>query len=368
MPAQPPPFDPNELAEWLVQGLKETLSYRFKKAIDRERLMDLLKSKVPNRNQVVHLALRQAFQQGGFSFEELKQGDALFYMIRKKFRTVPEGQTVRRLLLIPGFGDSPGSWLFSFGFAKRELAKRFDEILLVDFPGYSGFLAKHEMVSSMTMLLSVINTVCEHHPPTVIVGHSLGGWLAGKVSQNLRKPLEHLFLMAPSGLIPEFERKAFGDFIVKNQDLEVEELLGLIMHEPKRYHEMIKDDLKAFYSRKQVKEFVESVKSNEFINPSLPFRAKKLTVVWGENDRFVPSQWIRYWVESYGEYLDAYLLKETGHVPQIECPRTTAQVFLHALLGKESTSGQGWRKIQSRKKDFNVSPNLTHDPSSKFLT
>ena len=352
MSFQTPPFDPNELADWLVQGLKETLSYRLKKTLDREKWQELLRSKIPNRNQVIHFALKKAFVQTGFSFEELKQGDALFYIIRKKFREVLEGQTTRRLILVPGFGDSPNSWFAPFIFSKRELAKRFDEILILDFPGYSGFLSKHEMVTSMTILLNVVKMICEAHPPTVLMGHSLGGWLAGKTAQSLRIPADHLILVAPSGLIPEFERESFADFIVRNQNLSAEELLELIVHEPKRYHEFIKEEVKAFYSQSNVKEFVQSVALHHFIDPALPFRAKKLTVIWGEDDRFVPSQWMRYWVENYGEFLDAYLLKHTGHVPQIECPRSMAQVFLHALIGKSGLSGKGWKKIQSRKNEF----------------
>lgn len=366
MSSKTPPFDPNELADWLVQGFKETLSYRLKNVLDREKWAELVKSKIPNKNQVIHLALKKAFQQAGFKFEELKQGDAVFFILRKTLREVPEGHAVRRFVLVPGFGDSPATWLASFAFANRELSKRFDEILVIDFPGYSGFLAKHELVASMTILLSVVKTVCEANPPSVLVGHSLGGWLAGRVAQNLKVPMDHLILIAPSGLIPEFERKAFGEFIVNNQALSAEDLLSLIVHEPKKYHEFVRDEIRTFYSQKGVKDFVESVARDQFINPSLPFSARKLTVLWGENDRFVPSQWIRFWVENYGEYLDAYLIKDTGHIPQMESPRTMVQVIFHAITGRAGNSGSKWKKIQNRRKEFRFDAKLTH--SARLLT
>ena len=353
MSTQKPPFDPNALAEWLVEGLKETVSYRVKQTLDREKWVDYFRSKVPTRNAAVHFALKQVFERTGFKFEELKQGDAKFYLVRKSFREVKPGQALRRLVIIPGFGDSPASWLPVFTLSIRELERRFDEVVVLDFPGYMGFLSEHAMVPSMDILLGVTKMVCEIYPPTVMIGHSLGGWLAGKVAQSNPKLMEHLILIAPSGLIPtREERERFGKFILSNQDLAIEDLLGRIMHAPKKYHEFLSDDVKAFFAKAGVKEFVESVGEHHFIDQTKPFSARKLTVIWGEHDHFVPSQGMRDWVEFYGTYLDAYILKDTGHVPQLERPLATSEVIFHAVLGKPSQEGKHWKKIQTRRQEW----------------
>jgi pimeloyl-ACP methyl ester carboxylesterase len=352
MSKQTSPFDPNEFAEWLLDGLKEVVRYRVRQTLDRERWMEFFRSRMPNKNQVVHLALKQAFLANGFVFEDLKQGEATFHLIRKTWRAPAPGRAVRRLLFVPGFGDSPGSWLPLFTISQRELAQKFDEVLVIDFPGYMGFLSHHDMVASMSMLLSVLRTVIESNPPTVLMGHSLGGWLAAKTAQESARMMEHLILLAPSGLVPPEERKSFGDFIVKNQELSLPELLELVVYDAKRFGPVLSKEFKDFYERPAIREFVESVQEEQFLDPSAPIKARKISLIWGDHDAFVPTHWMRHWIEHYGEFLDAYLLKDTGHIPQMERPFVTAQVILHALFEKGGVEGRGWKKVQARRREY----------------
>jgi pimeloyl-ACP methyl ester carboxylesterase len=349
---QTSPFDPNEFAEWMLEGLRETLKYRVRQTLSRDRWVEAVKARIPNQNQVLHFALRQAFERAGFKFEELKQGDAVFYVIRKTLREVPPGEKIRRLVFVPGLGDSPGSWLPFFTLSKGELTRKFDEVLVIDFPGYMGFLSHHEMVSSMEILLGVVRMVCHLYPPSVLMGHSLGAWLAGKTAQQFPQVIDQFIAIAPSGLITPEERRIFGDFIVRNQGLTLEELLELIVYDPKKFGPLLNRDFKDFYERPSIKNFVDSVQDEHFIDGSQPFMARKITVIWGDADRFVPTHWVRNWIESYGEYLDAYLLKKTGHIPQMERPMVTSKVLAHALNGDRSNEGFGWTRIQTRRNEF----------------
>jgi pimeloyl-ACP methyl ester carboxylesterase len=366
---EPGNFDPNELAKWLYDGLRETIAYRLKQTFNREMILARLQEKIPNQNQVIHFVLRQIFEKNGFSFEELKQGHAKFFVIRKRNRQMETGTKVRRLVLVPGFGDTPASWIPLYGLLHRELNAQFDEVLLIDFPGYNGFLSHDALVPSMKVLLGVVKTVCEANPPTVLMGHSLGGWLAARVAQDLDHVIDHLVVLAPSGLTPDDqERRNFGDFIVNNQHLPVEELLDLIMHEPKNLKKIVNEDVKRFYSQAGVREFVESVKPEDFIDHTKPFRARKLSVIWGENDQFVPAQWIRYWVEHYGHFLDGYLLKETGHLPQLERPIALAALLKSVLWNQSklnpASEDQGWIKVQTRQLEFSPEARRWNDSRS----
>ena len=212
--------------------------------------------------------------------------------------------------------------------------------------------------------------VCETYPPTVLMGHSLGGWLAAKVAQLTPKLMDQLILIAPSGLIPSLEeRERFGSFILSNQDLAVEKILERIIHAPKKYHELLSEEVKAFFAKGGVKEFVDSVTEGHFIDPAKPFSARKLTVIWGEKDIFVPSHGMRDWVEFYGTYLDAYILKDTGHIPQLERPWATAEVIFHAILGRPLLEGKHWKKIQSRRQEWtNAKLESPVSSSTKLLT
>ena len=372
------PFDPHAFAKWFFDGLKETVAYRVRQTFSREKLLDYARSKIPSRTQVLHHVLRRTFERNGFQFEKIQQGDAVFHLIRKRFREVLPSSAgknvekkIRRLLVVPGFGDTPASWIPAFGFSALELHRSFDEIVILDFPGYLGFLSESEMVPSMAVLLGVVKTVCELHPPTVLMGHSLGGWLAGKVAQQVTKPIEHLILVAPSGLTPESERKSFGDFIVNSQNLTIDELIERVIHEPKKFHNLIREDIRKFYSRPEVKDFVESVKPEQFIDSHAPFMARKLTVIWGEKDRFVPVNWLRHWVENYGAHLDAYVMKNTAHLPQLERPKVFSEILMHAITGRENSARSGtnhhWIKVNSRVKEFDPHPRIPYWYPPPFL-
>jgi pimeloyl-ACP methyl ester carboxylesterase len=362
------PFDPNEFAIWFMDGIKETVAYRVRQTFDRQKIAEYIRSKIPTRSQVVHEVLKRTLEKNGFKFEALKLGDATFQLLRKQFREVPSGQAVRRLLVIPGFGDSPASWMGTFSFARREVMKNFDEVLVVDFPGYLGFSSAQAMVPSMAVLQGMVRTVCEANPPTVLVGHSLGGWLAAKVAQELRRPFDQLILISPSGLIPENERDSFGDLIMGTKDMAMDDLVQKVIHSPKRFHKMLSEDLNQFFSKPAIREFVESVNAQQFVNPMIPFGCSKISVIWGESDEFVPASWLRYWVENFGETLNAYSLKQTGHLPHIEHPKVLAEVLVNAMTGKPATTGSGWKLVHQRKREQTFHGRLQDFSSQKLLS
>ena len=118
------PFNPEEFAKLLVEGVKDTLQYRIKQTFNREQLMAMVLSKIPTRSQFLHTTLKQAFRKNGFNFELLKQGDAPFHLIRKRIKK--EGPIEKRIILVPGFGDTPASWMTSCLFCKKEFEAHFD--------------------------------------------------------------------------------------------------------------------------------------------------------------------------------------------------------------------------------------------------
>jgi pimeloyl-ACP methyl ester carboxylesterase len=326
------PFNPEDFAKWLAKGIKETLQYRLKNSIlSKDQILDFIQKKIPTRNQVFHRTLKQTFLKSGFEFELIQQGDALFHVIRKRFR--PEGN--RRLLLIPGLGDTPSSWIPPFVFSKSSIEQSFDEILMIDFPGYLGFLSHTSLVPSMTLLQSVVQMVVDNNAPSVIIGHSLGGWLAAKAAQNSKKPLDHLILVAPSGLTPVEEREAFGEFIISMQTVPFEVLMEKLVFETKPFHQFLKQEFNFFYSKPELRDFINSVKPEEFIDPKVSFRSRQVSVVWGESDEFVPAHWIRHWIECYGPELNAYVMRQVGHLPQLEKPAVLAH-WIRYVLGQSS--------------------------------
>ncbi|MBC7398194.1 MAG: hypothetical protein H7333_12200, partial [Bdellovibrionales bacterium] len=46
MANQMPPFDPSALAQWLIDGVKETVSYRLKQTLNKDKWIEKAKSKI----------------------------------------------------------------------------------------------------------------------------------------------------------------------------------------------------------------------------------------------------------------------------------------------------------------------------------
>jgi hypothetical protein len=66
--------------------------------------------------------------------------------------------------------------------------------------------------------------------------------------------------------------------------------------------------------------------------------------------------------------LDAYVLKKTGHIPQMERPLVTSKVLAHALSGDSMNEGFGWTRIQTRRNQFDgIRPVETTDNSPRLL-
>lgn len=365
---QKPPFESEALRKWLLTGLKETVQYRLRQTFQRDKMIDAIRSRIPSGNQAFHRVLQKTFIRAGFEFELLRHGDAEFHVIRKRIHKREPFQPVRRLVMVPGFGDTPASWLPSLGLMGMQIYRQFDEVLIIDFPGYLGFLSNREMIPSMELLLGIVRTVCEANPPTVLFGHSLGGWLAGKIAQELKTPMEHLVLLSPSGLIPEHERESFGASIVNSQSLTINELMERVVFQTKSMHWVFQKDVRQFYSKPEVKDFVESVKHEHFIDEQKPFQSARTSVIWGDHDRFVPVSWLRYWVECFGTHLDGYMMHDTGHLPQLERPKVFSSVFRNALSDSGVRVESGWKKVHARIADRMIHPQVEQHQGPKLIT
>lgn len=346
--------DLDALAQWLAQGLKETLQYRFKKITDRDLWLQVIKSKVPTRSQIMHGVLKQRWLKSGYHFDFIKMGEATFYVIRKRLN--PQGD--RRLIFVPGFGDASSSWMAAFNFGKKDLPQYVDELITIDFPGHLGFLSQYPLTASLDVLLEAVKTVVKANPPTYLMGHSLGGWLAGKVAQDpelaqLTPKIKKLVLACPSGFIPPEEQVAFGEFIKSISKMPFQTMIKKLVYHPYPFYRALKKDFEWFYSKPELECFVDSAREDHFISTQKPFLANEVILIWGDHDQFVPTHWSRYWIEHFGPQLKVAMLKNIGHMIQIERPQATGRLLNTILTGQyESNSGWKWIHKTQRPNDY----------------
>src|SRR4051812_14911606 len=85
-----------------------------------------------------HQAAAHAMRRAGYRWEPRRSGELQLGLWRKEWKRASgiKSHAPKRFVLVPGFGDTPMSWLLILGLLRPILRKNFDEIVMVDFPGY----------------------------------------------------------------------------------------------------------------------------------------------------------------------------------------------------------------------------------------
>lgn len=316
--------------------------------------------------QTIHWAAARAMKQAGYQWELRRNGELKIGLWRKKLRAKPtaaSGGTVRRMVLVPGFGDTSMSWIGVLPFLKPSLKKNYDEIVLVDFPGYAGFLAQEKAFPTMELLKNHLFDVLDSLTPHTIMGHSLGGWLttlyaveceegarpkmqATGPNQSYKKP-ESLVLVSPSGVFSgsEAEEDLRGKF---QKALDSEEgfkvIRGHVFHREPFWISFVAKNVSHFFKSPETISFIHSFNDSHRISEErLEKITSKVWLLWGEKDTLVPPTSLPIFLRKLNQdhtLCRAILLKNTGHSPQMEAPATLAVVLSKVLL--ETAGEKTW--------------------------
>ena len=157
----------------------------------------------------------------------------------------------------------------------------------------------------------------------VVIGSSLGGWIAAEMGVKSTARIAQLVLAAPVGIkVGDRETRDIPDIFVLSE----EEVVQLQFHNPSLaavdYGALSDDELTAIARNKEATALY--VWEPYFHNPKLRQRLHRITVptllLWGANDRFVTSG---YYGAAYQEAIPGAQLEiidQAGHCPHIEQP------------------------------------------------
>lgn len=250
---------------------------------------------------------------------------------RKTLRT--KRQVQRRdgpLVLIPGFADSPLSWLPTMTLLQGELSSQFNEIVLVEFPGFHGYLFNEPCFSSIDAMVEAVVPALDSVGPSTIIGHSLGGALAAHYaairgwSHPKANVLEQVILIAPSGVfVDQNFRARIENRIIELVENGIECLREISPSFLDKKHRLnrILTELMAFASQEEIRQFVRSFRDDHVLEPLLPDVKARVDLVWGEKDTLIPSAVIPCWVSALKQTQTRVVrLRGVGHAPQLEAP------------------------------------------------
>lgn len=235
------------------------------------------------------------------------------------------------LLLLHGGGgalDPDGEFL--------DLLTRHFEVIAPSHPGF-GHSPLPELFDSIDDLAYVYLDLLEQYDlrDVILMGFSLGGWIAAEVAVRCAHRLARVILVGPVGIkVSDRETRDIPDIFA----LPPEEVTRLVYADPKRYapdySAMTDDQLRAIArNRESLALFAWEPYMH---NPKLRYRLGRLTVptllVRGAGDGLISQS-----------YLDAYraaipdsaidTISACGHSPQVEAPQALAERIVAFAAG-----------------------------------
>jgi pimeloyl-ACP methyl ester carboxylesterase len=304
-------------------------------------------------------AAHHLFKAIGYRFEVRRSGELKIGLWRKTLNSAAQKKHPRRFVLIPGFGDSPLSWLGVLSLLQPVLKKNYDEIVLLDFPGFQGFLAHERPFHSMDLLVGKLFEVLDSLKPDTLLGHSLGGWLAGRYAVDCgtgERPVmvtaegqaarsktytgpRLLVLANPSGVFgDESLKKAWSERMAQVIDSGGFHLLRphIFGKEPFWFKYLFPEFCK-FSMHEDTLNFMKSVRDDHIIEEMAHRIRARVWLLWGDSDTLTPTVFFKGWLNrlSPETQAQAVLLKGIGHSPHVESPALTALVLSQILTGEK---------------------------------
>jgi pimeloyl-ACP methyl ester carboxylesterase len=314
-------------------------------------LYEFLRASRPVLLDGLHQALKNGLRGAGFRFEQRRAGDCTLGLWRLTYRKVPKGRLPRRLVLIPGFGDTPLSWLLPMTMVQPILRSRYDELVCIDFPGFAGFLRENTCLESMDRLLEMAGDALDALKPRAILGHSLGGWVAadyatrtGEGSRPKRKAgnwkgPRKVILVCPSGVFgSETEKKDWENLFRRAMETGFEAIRSHMFEREPKWFRLVAREVAQFTKRDDIKRFMESFRDEHRLEERLPRVKGEVWLLWGARDRLVPSGWLPAWKRALRDApaeLHTVTLPGVGHSPQLEAPLVLAALLGQILSGRE---------------------------------
>ena len=269
----------------------------------------------------------------------------------------------KRLVIIPGFGDTSLGWIAESALLRPALKRAgYDEVVVFDLPGFHGFLSEEKCFQSFDDFFAAASDALDSLRPHAVFGHSLGGWIAGDYAASCgegKRPAagaggyagpELLVVMNPSGAYgARAEIEGFKTLFNSAIEQGFHKLRPHVFRAEPLWFRLFAREFGDFVQRPDVVQFMRSLDERHLVQDRLANVRGKAWVIWGENDTLTPAVWVDAWLDrlTHPEVTArGVLLPGVGHSPHMESPAITAALLSQILLGKEPHRvGKRWWKL-----------------------
>ncbi len=209
----------------------------------------------------------------------------------------------------------------------HRLRRSYSRVIAPDAPGHGRSGEPHRPLTPNVLRECMIEFLDEHlDEPAVVFGGSLGGAVA--VGYALARPerVSALVLASPAGAAMDAQSLAeFMRAFQLSSPSEAREFVARLNARVPWYAPLIAPDLIHLFKRPQVRNFTESVRSEDLFQPhELASLRMPIRLVWGRADCLMPPQSL----EFYRNHLPSHAIVEEpegiGHCPHLDNPKMLA--------------------------------------------
>ena len=242
------------------------------------------------------------------------------------------------IVLIHGIGSSGQSWLLQAAVLKSKI-----RVLIPDLFQFSGFsrctLGTLSIGDHARSLMEWFDVLALNK--VALCGLSLGGWVSLTIVAARPRLVSKLILLNPGGLSIDSTRirQTFENISWKTMadifpglvsQFPVLPLPGNNFFQKKFSALLVRRFLFQIFFSEGVKNFIETIKMEEFMDNKLVSLTTETLLLWGQKDTLLSSE-MPYFFVSKMQNIQGFLVKDCAHILCIESPVTLATCIANFL-------------------------------------
>lgn len=223
------------------------------------------------------------------------------------------------ILLLHGIADDSMTWALQIRALSKIGPVYAPDLLSFGLSGTPHGRSFATLAEQQQMLQELLANVIGR--PTLVVGNSLGGWLAVKLAQKMPNLIRGIVLLNPGGAyLAGFKSwLPFAAAIQMTNLQAVQKVCHQIFGHVPLAFSLWQYGFQARFTCAAVQDFVPTISEKDFLQPAdLQNLTVPVGLVWGLADRFLPPGSLEFFASHLPSTTFKFPLPGCGHLPQLE--------------------------------------------------